>query len=122
MSDRLYTLSKEERLHGKNDISRLLDLGHFGSVPGMKYCFFKGNGLDCNRILISVPKKLFKRAVKRNLMKRRIRENFRHLKTSLTGGSGTDILFIWNSKETPGTAEITPMMESVIKKVNAYEK
>ena len=118
----IYTLSKEERLHGKNDISQLLARGHFGNVPCMRYCFLKGNGLDHNRMLISVPKKMFKRAVKRNLMKRRIRENFRHLKYTLTDGCGTDILFIWNSKETPGTKEITPLMEAVIKKVNAYEK
>ena len=55
---------------------------------------------DQVRILISVPKKLFKRAVKRNLLKRRIREAFRLQKELLLtpdpSGQAKDL-------STPGT-------------------
>ena len=46
------------------------------------------------RILISVPKRFFKRAVKRNLLKRRIREAYRVQKVA-----GVDILFQYASAE-----------------------
>lgn len=94
-----HTLSKDERLHGKNDISRLLAEGKFGSIPGMKYCCRPGNGLAYDRVMVSVSKKFFKRAVKRNLLKRRIRESYRLLKRAVNPGCGMDILFIYNTKD-----------------------
>lgn len=48
--------------------------------------------------MVSVPKRFFKRAVKRNLLKRRIREAYRTQK-SLLEPSSIDILFLYNSKE-----------------------
>lgn len=52
--------------------------------------------------MVSVPKRCFKRAVKRNLLKRRIREAYRLnkqlLPVSMPDG-GTDILFIYSTKE-----------------------
>ena len=50
-----------------------------------------------SRIVVSVPKRLFKRAVKRNLLKRRIRESYRRQKGLL--GGNFDILFIYTSPE-----------------------
>ena len=34
-----HTLSKDERLHGRNDISRLFAEGKFGVAGSLKYCF-----------------------------------------------------------------------------------
>lgn len=50
-----------------------------------------------SRIVVSVPKRSFKRAVKRNLLKRRIRESYRRQKALL--GPGVDILFIYTAAE-----------------------
>ena len=47
--------------------------------------------------MVSVPKRSFKRAVKRNLLKRRMREAFRRQKALL--GPGMDILLIYTSSE-----------------------
>ena len=91
------TLSKEERLCGKNAISTLLAKGKFAKIDNLSYCF-KANEVGFSRIMISVPKKFFKRAVKRNLLKRRIREAYRTQKHMLEG-TNYDILFMYRTKE-----------------------
>ena len=59
MSPSGHTLSKDERLHGRKDISRLIAEGKFGGVQGLRCCVRPDNGLAYSRIMVSVPKKLF---------------------------------------------------------------
>jgi len=66
-----FTLPKKERLSSKNAISDLLKKGRWGKVNTLRYCFLENNGKDVNRIMVSVPKKLFKRAIKRNLTEKK---------------------------------------------------
>lgn len=99
-----HSLSKDERLHGKKDISELLAKGKFRTNGSIRYCFRPDNGLTYSRMMVSVPKRLFRRAVRRNRIKRLVRESFRLQKHLLAGDSGVDVLFIYNSKETlPGS-------------------
>ena len=113
------TLPKKERLCGKKGIDSLLARGKHGSNGPIRYIFATGNGEDFCRILISVPKKLFKRAVKRNLLKRRIRESWRRLKHEMSPATGTDILFIYSTKEVLTYQEIYECMEGIIVKINS---
>lgn len=92
-----HTFSKAERLSGKLALARLLDGGRWGATAHLKYCW-KASDEDLNRLLVSVPKKLFKRAVKRNLLKRRLRESYRLQKELLTA-SGVDFMLVYNSPE-----------------------
>lgn len=71
--------------------------------------------------MVSVPKKMFKRAVKRNLLKRRIRESWRKQKHSLYAAGGTDILFIYPSKEILSYEEIYASVGNIIEKINAAQ-
>ena len=111
------TLPKKERLCGKTGIGKLLAEGRHGNVNGLRFVYLIGNGTDLNRIMVSVPKKMFKRAVKRNLLKRRIRESWRKQKHTLNT-SGTDILFIYPTKEIQTYGQIYSAVEHIIGKIN----
>lgn len=112
-----HTLTKDERLHGKKDISRLIAEGKFGSVPSLRYCVRRGNGRSYSRIMVSVPKKLFRRAVKRNLLKRRLRESYRQQKHKLQAEDGIDIMFIYSTREILPYSEIYSLVGQVLEKV-----
>ena len=113
------TLPKKERLCGKTAISKLLAKGKHGSVPGLRYWCMCGTETGVNRILVSVSKKFFKRAVKRNLLKRRIRESWRKQKHMLTMEGNFDILLIYSVKEILSYEEIYTAIGQVIDALNA---
>jgi len=111
-----HTLPKRERLSGKTTIAGLLRHGRYGHSGCLKYCIAPDNGLEYDRILISVPKKQFRRAVKRNLLKRRIRESYRLRKDRFP--SGCDILFIYTAGEVLPFVEIAASMDGVAASVS----
>lgn len=78
-----FGFSKAERLTGKKNIEELFQHGSsFFLHPFLvKY---RKSGENNHRFLITVPKKKFKRAVDRNLIKRRIREAYRLNKHLIT--------------------------------------
>lgn len=94
-----FGLSKDERISSVKAIEDLIARGHHVNLGVVRCCWTKREDgcTDC-RMMVSVPKKLFKRAVKRNLLKRRIRESYRLQKHGLDG-LGIDIMFVYNSKE-----------------------
>lgn len=112
------TLPKQERLCGKTAIGQLIAKGKHGNVLGLKFLYLTDTGTETNRIMVSVPKKMFKRAVKRNLMKRRIRESWRKQKHSLLTDGGTDILFIYPMKEIQTYEQIYACVGQIIEKIN----
>ena len=113
------TLPKKERLCGKTAISKLLAKGKHGSVPGLRYLCLYGSDVEVTRMMVSVPKKSFKRAVKRNLLKRRVRESWRRQKHMLALEGNIDILFIYPSKEILSYEEIYTAVGQVIDNLNS---
>ena len=82
-----YTLPKTERLNSYMLMEKLFAGGSksFPAFPlRIVYMPVEGDQLPTISLLISVPKKRFKRAVKRNLVKRQIREAYRMHKDILT--------------------------------------
>ena len=116
-------MKKRERLSSKGAVDALLKSGKYGVSGVLKYVYRRDNGLPFSRIMVSVPKKLFRRAVKRNLLKRRIREAYRLNKSIVIPGEagGTDILFIYRSKEIATQADIASMMISALNSVGHHE-
>ena len=116
-----HTLPKKERLCGKTGISKLLADGKHGNIPGFRFCYLSENQLEYNRIMVSVPKKIFKRAVKRNLLKRRIRESWRLQKETLNA-TGVDILFTYSTKEILKFEDVQAAVAKIIEKINQVTK
>jgi len=115
--------SKSERLSGKKNIATLVKCGKWGVTAHLKYCYHS-NSVGVNRILVSAPKKFFKRAVKRNLLKRRIRESYRTQKALLfppspLTGRGTDVLIQYNSPDIVDFAIIKAEVASVLASVSS---
>ncbi len=69
-----------------------------------------------SRIMVSVPKRSFKRAVKRNLLKRRIREAWR-LNSSLLGERRVDILFVYLGREIESYARIEATLTGLLRQL-----
>lgn len=110
--DLKYTLHKEERLYAQKRIDALFSQGEsFISYP-LRVVFVtrKREEQDVfpSSILVSVSKKRFKRAVKRNRVKRLIKEAYRlnkHMFISNTELS-FDIAFLYLKNELPQYSEI----------------
>ena len=113
------TLPKSERIKGKAPVSALLSKGRWGVVGGMKYCYLVRGGDDPvspNRVLVSVPKRFFKRAVKRNLLKRRMREAYRIHKDMLPQ-FGMDLMLVYNSTELTDSVDVAKDVAGILKKI-----
>lgn len=98
------SFKKGEKLCGVKAISDLFSGGKPLFLPPLKIIYRvmpEDPSLEPVRVLISVPKRYFRKAVDRNLLKRRIREAYRQNKLPLVSslpGSGKriDVAVIWN--------------------------
>lgn len=113
------TLCKAERLCSKIQIEKLFAGGAKSfSVYPLRVVFIPAEKKEeaLASILISVPKKRFKRAVKRNRVKRQIREAYRKNKHELLRfldkrEEGLSLAFIYLSDELVSTSEIETKMK-----------
>ena len=111
-----HTLPKSERISGRSAIEGLLREGRYISSGCLRVCY-KAGSTEVTRIMVSVPKKLFKRAVKRNAVKRRIREAYRLQKELLT--KPLDVLFIYTAAEILPTEVIFNAVADALKQLAA---
>lgn len=117
-----FTLTKQERLSSVKDIETLVRKGNPLYMHPIK-AIVSENGCGMNRIVVSVPKRLFKRAVKRNLLKRRIREGYRlnkHILLERCPGITYDILFVYTGKEISGSEAIHGKIVGILEKITVF--
>ena len=133
MEERRYTLGKAERLCSKKLIERLFEGGNksFPAFPlRVVYMYLNPDEVEADvSILISVPKKRFKRAVKRNFVKRQIREAYRRHKYILLdtlqaqGNSQKMVLaFIWLDGKTHASVEVEAKMKKMLYHIAEEQK
>ena len=91
------SLPKCERLCGKKAVEDLFAKGRSVSEGCLRIRYLVRADGAPSRMMVSVPKRHFKRAVRRNLLKRRLRESYRRQKA--LAGPGKDLLFVYLSRE-----------------------
>lgn len=113
------TFAKAERLHSKKIIQELFTKGSSFYLHPFKIIllFNPDQATPHHQILISVSKRFFKRAVDRNLLKRRIREAYRKEKQNFQVPTKLLIAFIYTNKSPLPLSDIQQGMSSSLKKI-----
>lgn len=131
MSD--YTLPRSERIRSLKAIRRLFSEGRGGFVYPIRYMALSSDSAQSEEskseergveVLFSVPKKFHKRANKRNLLKRRMREAYRlnrHLLVEKLGAQAKelDLALIYSAKELHSYKTIENVIRKVLEQVSA---
>lgn len=121
-----YTFTKEERLCSKKQIAALFAGGaNSFSIYPLRVVYMpieKTEGAPVS-VLVSVSKRYFKRAVKRNKIKRQIREVYRLQKSPLVNkvqenGQHIAIAFLYLSNRIVPTSEIMEKMNTALARVS----
>ena len=125
------TLSKEERLYSKKLIDKLFQGGHSQSMSAfpLRVVFLPLEAADnptlddteaakpLSKMLISVPKRCFKRAVKRNFVKRQVREAYRKHK-SIIADKPVIMAFVWLDAKLRSSNEVESKVINLLKRVD----
>lgn len=123
------TLCKEERLHGRDAVEKLFkDVGSRSMVAfpvRVVYVLAPPQADTCvnTRMLVSVPKRQFKRAVKRNRVKRQVREAYRKHKHGLIeavsriGEQHLSLAFVWLDSKLYDTSVVEKKVEKLLLRI-----
>lgn len=124
-----FSFPKSERLCSKKAIEELVELNSTLFVHPLK-CYFQfypiTEGDEDNKILFSVPKRFFKKAVDRNKIKRRLKEAYRLNKFDLlfesTFGNKrkVNILIVYIGKEILSYQNLQNSLSSLLIKIASH--
>ncbi|MFL5754070.1 MAG: ribonuclease P protein component [Bacteroidia bacterium] len=114
----MFTFKKSERLCSKKDIELLYTSGKHRTVPPLKL-YWKpvlSESPSHVRVIISVPKRQFKKAVDRNRIRRQIRQIYRLNKYKFTEilirqKKNCDLMIVYLGKTHP---ELKPLKEALL--------
>lgn len=119
-----FTFKKEERLCNKTELDRLFQEGQSTFVFPFRYLFnlSKSPQQYPVKVVFSVPKKSFKQAVKRNLIRRRMKEVYRLNKHSIyqdleERGMQLSLMIIFVDKEIPSYQKVEKSLKKGLNKV-----
>lgn len=146
-----HSLSHHERLRNRGSIRRLFELGQSGFVYPLRYMWVTREGveiegveaeraevvnknaecieveacaispqIDC-RVLFTVPKRFHKRANKRNMLRRRVKESYRLQKSLLLdahhGECNIDLAIIYSTKEQHSYKTINNAVRKILENI-----
>lgn len=122
-----FSLPQSERINSKKQIDRLFRGGGSKAMTAspLRMVYLAGERGEDGRgpvaqMMVSVPKRYFKRAVKRNLIKRQVREAYRlekHLIAETLGREQTRTVamcFIWTDARLRTAQEVQARMHSLL--------
>lgn len=115
------TFTKQERLCSLKEINALVKDGQVLFHYPFRVSFLTYEEDErVNKLLISVPKKNFKRAVHRNLLKRRVRESYRKQKEllHLPEGKTANIMLVYVSKDILEYRYIESKIKDILGKIS----
>ena len=124
-----HTFSKEERVTGRTLVTTLFKGGASRSMTAYPlravFCLKeREEGESPVRILVSVPKKCFKRAVKRNRVKRQVREAYRKNKALIEGcmsqqaGQTLLLAMIWLDENLYDSHDVEQKVQSLLVRIS----
>lgn len=120
------TLHKEERIYSKKLIDALFQGGRSRSISAFPlrvvYMEIETDNPDHpdrpqTQMLISVPKRCFKRAVKRNRVKRQVREAYRRNK-QIVCNHRIAMAFIWLDDQLHPTEKVESRVVKLLSRIN----
>lgn len=116
-----FSFPKSERLYKKKDIQELFDKGSSFYLYPFRVIVQKHPEQDINQVLFSVSKRNFKKAVDRNLIKRRMREAYRLNKAALPETQKLQMAYIYTAKDILLFDQIRDKMITAFKRLEKYE-
>jgi|SRR5690606_26435919 len=115
-----FTFGKDKKLKSRKAIEKIFAEGnHFHRFPVRAVYHYEADNEQETKIGVSVPKKKFKHAVDRNLLKRRMREAFRLHQNELNLNGKLNVMFIYSSHEILNYQEIEKSMIALLGCLNS---
>ncbi len=111
-----FSFSKEERITNKKIIQKLFNSGEKINLFPFDFRYLIDGG-NTNKVLISVSKSKISSSVKRNIIKRRIRESYRLNKLKLEK-DGFYLAFIYSSSKILPFKDIKDSVILLLKQLN----
>ncbi len=111
------TLTRDERLCSKGIIQRIFDEGRGGHVYPLRYMWIPCDDAPQTSVLFSVPKKFFKKAHDRNLLRRRTKEAYRLNKVD---GQSLQLALIYSTKEILSYRDIEQAVQTILFKIHEH--
>ncbi|MFI3286683.1 MAG: ribonuclease P protein component [Rikenellaceae bacterium] len=122
------SLSHHERLRSRGSIRRLFESGKSGFVYPLRYVWFSepatvshSEPLVEAEVLFTVPKRFHKRANRRNLLRRRVKESYRLQKSLLLDSASepqmVDIAIIYSTKEQKSYKTINNAVRKILENI-----
>lgn len=119
MKEHPNALPREERLRGRRAVASLFSEGESGFVFPIKYIYREGiDAAAPTSVLFTTPKRYHKRANRRNLLRRRMKEAYR-LQKSILGDAavGLNIALIYTTKELHDYHRIAVAVERILTQI-----
>ncbi|MGM0581914.1 MAG: ribonuclease P protein component [Bacteroidota bacterium] len=119
-----FSFKKTERLHHRNDIQELFEKGSSFYLYPFKVIYIAeplDSKIKPQQLLISVPKRKFKKAPDRNFIKRQVREAYRHHKNLIDPeklNKSLRIAYIYTSDKKMPSAALTKKLKKTLERLH----